>query len=238
MIHILLFIFIILIHGMSFASDFQKQPVPIYPYQSSIILQDDFLSGTVTSGSLGTLGWNASNGSNSYIASETNHPGILRRDTSSASGTVATLQLYQGSSNAISGALPRTYIFVVRLNNNDANTTLRVGDANSVLGNPPSDGMYLEKLDADTNWFCITRTGSTQTRTDSGVAVNTSFNTFMFNRSSTGVIFTINNAVACTHTTNVSSAGINPMMQGINSVAASKTYDIDYFQIVYTGLAR
>lgn len=217
--------------------DIQIQDGMLYPYQSSVEVQDEFTSGTTTGTQLGALGWGAGNGTTSIITGEANRPGIYRRDTSAVSGTVATLQLFPHSSSVFAANLPHRVLFVARLNTNDANTTMRMGIGNSVIANPPGTGIYFEKADADTNWFCVTESG-TRTRTDSGIAVDTNFNTFEYKRFSTSVEFYINGALVCTNTANLSTALSNPFSHIINSAAASKTMDIDYFQLQLTGLTR
>lgn len=223
---------------LAFGSDLQTQQNPLYPYRSSIFLQEEFLGGSTASNSIGALGWNAANGTVSNLAGETNRFGIIRRDTSAVSGTVATLAINSGSAAATDPSLSHRILFASRLNTNDANTTVRIGALNSPALSPPANGIYFEKLDADTNWFCITRTGGVETRTDSTIAVNTSFNTFEYSRNSSGVQFRINNSLVCTHTTNITATFINPGLHIVNSAAAAKTIDTDYAQIIFTGLSR
>jgi len=220
-----------------FCGDVQIQRTPLYPYQTSVELQDEFTSGTGVTTFIGNLGWGAGNGTVSIITSEANRPGIYRRDTSAVSGTIATLQLFPHSSAVFAANLPHRIVFAVRLNTNDANTTVRIGIANSVIGNPPGTGIYFEKADVDTNWFCVTESGAI-TRTDSGVAVDTNFNTFEYRRLSASVEFYLNGTLVCTNTTNLSASFSNPFTQIINSAAASKTMDVDYFQLQLTGLTR
>lgn len=223
--------------SIGICGDLQVQSVPLYPYQSSVELQDEFTSGTGVSGVIGNLGWGFGNGTVSIITSEANRPGIYRRDTSAAAGTIATLQLFPHSSSVFAANLPHRVVFIVRLNNNDADTLLRVGIANSVVGNPPGTGIYFEKANADTNWFCVTESGGI-TRTDSTVAVNTSFNVFEYRRLSASVEFYLNGTRVCTNTATLSSSLSNPFVQLINNAAASKTVDIDYFQLQLSGLTR
>lgn len=235
----LIWFFLILLCGLpfsflAFGSDIQTQQNPLYPYRSSMMQQDDFITGN-GSGSWGVLGWTSS-GTLSVQGSETNRPGILRIDTGAVSGTQARISY--SNSGAIDPAAASTTLWAVRLNTNDANTTLRIGSANSVAANPPANGVYFEKLDADTNLFCITRAATVQTRTDTGVAVNTSFNTLSMTRNSSGVLFYLNNALVCTHTTNIPTQFISPYVFIINSAAASKTVDVDYFQIMMNSLVR
>lgn len=217
-------------------SDLQTQRNPLYPFQSSLFLQDDFVSGASASGSIGNLGWSTQNGTTSYQSSIANRPGILRRDTSAVINTIAALHL--SPATPMLASMNHQMVWIARLNTNDANTTVRIGVQASVVGNPPNDGIYLEKLDADTNWFCVTRSGGVQTRTDSTIAVNTSFNTFSHSRNASSVIFSINNTAVCTHTTNIPTVVLGPNLQIVNSAAAAKTIDIDYAQFIITGLAR
>lgn len=230
---------VLLIGTRAFAGELQQEQSTLYPYKSQIIWQDEFLTGNTTSEDIGSLGWRFSNGTTSLLLSEVNRPGILRRDTGAGAGTIATTYLY-GSSDTILGTVRHDITWMVRLNNNDANTTQRVGAANSVFAiSPPDHGIYFEKLDADTNWFCVTRDATVETRTNSGIAVNTSFNTFRYERLASSVVFSINNINVCTNTTNIpSTIYITPWTLIVNSAAAAKTMDHDYFQIRITSLVR
>lgn len=232
-------VFVIVSSLASFAigSDIQIQDDVLYPYQTSVELQEEFVSAGTSTGNLGNYGFGLANGTTSSIASETNRPGILRRDTSAVSGTITTVTLFPHSSSVFAANLPHRIVWVTRLNTNDANTTMRMGIGNSTVASPPGTGIYFEKADADTNWFCVTESG-TRTRTDSGVAVDTNFKTFEYRRLSASVEFYINGALVCTNTADLSTALSNPFTQIVNSAAASKTMDIDYFQLQLTGLTR
>lgn len=222
---------------LAFGSDIQTQQSTLYPYQSSVEISDDFLSGINTNGTSGQLGWIINGGTSTNLASIAGRPGLFQKNTSGVSGTIAQLVL-AGTSSNIDPASNHQIRFIARLNTNDANTTLRIGAANAYSSDPPANGTYFEKLNGDTNWFCITRNGGVETRTDSGIAVTTNFDTFFFSRNSSGVLFYINNVLGCTHTTNISATQYNPGLHIVNSAAASKTVDIDYFSLRITGLTR
>lgn len=219
----------------AFASDLTIPQSTLYPYRSSIELQDEFITGIASSGSVGNLGWNTS-GTIAAAISETNRLGIFQLTTTAVSGTVARINWFTATS--IDPALPTSIIWVVRLNTNDANTTVRIGASNNPSANPPNEGIYFEKLDADTNWFCVTRAASAQTRTDSTIAVSTSFATFSYVRNSSGVAFSINNAQVCSHTATIPTVFVEPSLYIINSAVAAKTLDVDYFQMKITGISR
>jgi hypothetical protein len=201
----------------------------LYDYTSEIKLQDDFMFGTNSSGTLGSLGWNLSGGAVSYQASVENHIGIVRRTTSAVSGTVSFTSP-QGAGGGIPDEHAYTVTFVVRSNNADAETTLRVGVMDD-LTSAPTDGIYFERLAADTNWFCVTRASSTETRTDTGVAGDTNWHTFTIERTATSAIFTLDGTVESTQTTNLSTSNLIPAVQMTNTAAADKSYDIDYAEI-------
>lgn len=220
----------------SWASNLTQQQSNLYTFQSTIAIQEDFLTGGTSSTNIGNLGWTSS-GTITVPASETNRLGIVKLDTTAVSATVARIHFNQAV--AIDPALPTILKWTLRLNTNDANTTLRFGAQNSAAGNPPAEGIYIEKLDADTNWFCITRAGAVQTRTDSTVAVTTNFTAFSYTRNSSGVQFSINNVNVCSlMTTNIPTVFISPEVFIINSAAASKTVDLDYFQLFISGIVR
>lgn len=238
----LIWFFLILICGLpfsflAFGSDLQTQQNPLYPFQSSVYVSDDFISGLNTNGTTGALGWIINGGTTTNLASVAGRPGLLQKNTSGAFPTIAQL-VTSGTSSVLDAASNHSILFVARLNTNDANTTIRIGAANAFSANPPADGIFLEKLDADTNWFCVTRSGGVQTRTDSGTAITTNFTNFSYTRNSSGVLFTIGNTLVCTNTTNITTAQIAPGLHIVNSAAASKTVDIDYFRLIITGLTR
>lgn len=235
----LIWFFIILLCGLpfsflAFGSDIQSQQSPLYPYRSSVMLQDDFLTGN-GSGSWGDLGW-LSAGTVSIIGSEVNRPGIVRLDTGAVSATQARISF--SNSAAYDPANPHRILWMARVNTNDANTTIRIGAGNSVATSPPTHGIYFEKLDADTNWFCVTRSGGVQTRTDSTTAVDTNFNTFLFVRNSSGATFYINGTQVCSQSTNIPTAFVSPYVFIVNSAAAAKTVDADYYEGYFFGLTR
>lgn len=225
---------------LAYGSDLTTQQSTLYPYQSSVFLQDEFATGSGTaSGSVGSLGWALIGGTGVAIVSEANRPGLIRRETSAVSGTTATIRISTATDVLFDPALPAINTFIARLNTNDANTTVRIGQMNASTANPPTNGIYIEKLDGDTNWFCITRSGGVETRVDSSVAVSTSFAVHSYTRNSSGVQFKINNVNVCSlMTTNITTTLLTPAVQITNSAAANKTIDVDYFQLIVTGLVR
>jgi len=235
-------IFIVVLNAIAFGSESEIQRSSLYPYKSQVIFKDEFLSGSTTSGAIGTLGWGFSNGTVSQLPSITNRPGLLRRDTGAGAGTVTSLRLNINTSATFAADMSHDVLWMVRANQNDTDTAVRVGSATPTFTtDPPTDGIYFEKLYADTNWFCITRSASVETRTDSGIAVSTNFITLSYQRvvsPTSSVVFQINGTTVCTHTATMPTALVSPWTHIVNQAAASKTLDHDYIQFRIYGLTR
>lgn len=214
---------------LAFGSDIQTRQSSLYPFHSIIELQDDFIPGLTSNGTLGTLGWFTSGGTATSIAGEPNEPGIFRKETTAVSGTVAPL-LLSGTQTSMDVDSQFDMLLRGRLNTNDANTTMRIGFSNGCTISIVN-GIYFEKLDGDTNWFGVTNQGGVSTRTDTGVAVNTSFNYFEIKKRPGVISFRINGALVATNTTNIPVTGYQYCDQIINSAAANKTFDHGYFQL-------
>jgi len=214
---------------------------PIYDFTTEIVLQDEFASGGTSNLTIGVLGWAMGGGTATSQASEANEIGIVRRDTSTSSGTVAYTSLATTGGLVQSAGTNTDLLWRLRVNNNDNDTIVRIGAFAAINGVPPGDGNFFEDGGADTNWQCVTRVGAaTQTKTDSGVAVETtSFHKFRYIRTgTTDVKFYIDGVLVCTHTTNLTSTTISPTVYIRNGAAASKTLDIGYFELTYTGITR
>jgi len=192
--------------------------------------EDSFMGGQVAPGSIGQLGWGSGGGVAATVpVSEANRVGLIQRSTGASPGQFAYIHL-----NWTQGGLPAGTAYLhyeFRLNTNDSDTRFRIG-AMYLVNTDPTDGEYLEKLDADSNVFCVTRAAGTQTRTDSGVSANTVFNSADVNRTgNTAVEFKINGVTVCNHTANIPTAqGLTIGAQIRNNAAAAKTFDLDHFK--------
>jgi hypothetical protein len=196
---------------------------------------EDWGGGGTTSGFVGLLGWGFSSATLAAQTSEANHPGIERMSIGAVSGTVGVLFLTVGGSLVL--LLPaETFdlIWIVRLNSNDANTTCRVGLSGQTT-NPPTNGLYFEKLAADTNWFRVARSGGTETREDTGVATSAGWVKFRIRRKDASTIgFTVDAGSEADIATNVPTAAASPLVQLVNTAAAAKNLDLDYMDLQIT----
>jgi hypothetical protein len=214
----------------------------LFLYRSELFIEDDFVSGSTSSGTVGQLGWAVANGTTSYVAAtDKDHPGILRRDTSAVSGTVASLSLNPSQFVIFGMASPVVVdmTWLVKLGQKDANTTVRVGLCNGPTSSTPGDGIYFETLDADTNWFGRNNpNGGAGVRVDSGIAAGTDWVTLRLIASATQTIFSVNGTEVVNANPQMVNVAWNPFLHIINSAAAAKTVDVDRFQMLMTGLSR
>lgn len=210
----------------------------LYDYRNAIEMQEEFGTGSTSSGLIGQLGWFSAGGTFSLIDSEANRVGIVRKDTSASSGTVSHLIL-SGNQRFYNANNTLQWKWIVRPNQIDANTTIRVGQSLTCTISPITTGIYFERLDADTNWFAVTNEATSATRTDTGIVATAAWIIFSIEKvSNTSVRFYINNVIVATHTTNLPSTQNSPCAQIVNSAAASKTMDFDYWETKITGITR
>lgn len=153
--------------------------LPGWPSRDYFKSEDWCIGGAVPSSSLnrpaGELCWWGEGLAGGYAAGtdqEAGHPGVRRL---SVTGVGA-----QGGAEATasSGTLTRSdkfdSIWVVKPVVLDSNSRVRFGFSADMGTDPPQRGFYFEKLNADTNFFAVTRESGTQTRVDTGVLAATS----------------------------------------------------------------
>lgn len=204
-----------------------RQGQDFYNYRTMFSAQDDFITGIASSGAVGKLGW-VTAGTVTAQASEANRPGIMRVDTGAVSGTVARLSA--ANSSAFDASLDHTLTWIARCNTPDNATLLRIGSGSSVAGNPPNNGIYFEKLAADVNWHAVIRAAAVPVdRIDTLVPVNTSFKVFAHVMKNNVVTFFIDYQQVATIPVTTFNATISPYGFILNSAAAAKTFDVDYF---------
>lgn len=204
--------------------------------------EDDFVSGSTTSGAIGELRWMSANGLTSADTAAAGRPGIVRRDTSTTSGQYAYTMLANASAGPITPADNFDVTYIFRLNQADTDTLARIGLASAAASNPPGNGVYLEKLAADTEWQAVTRGAGVQTRTPFAPVATVTAAAWVKLRirraSATQIGFTLNGGTEVLVTTNLPTVPLNPFFAVHNAVAASKTIDVDYFSALVTGLNR
>jgi hypothetical protein len=209
------------------------------PPEQFAYVWDDFMVSAGASQLIG-IGWFLLGGTATVQPSEASRPGILRRFTSAASGTYAVCYVQ----NTVTGSLlPANFFdvtFIVRPNTIDADTLLRIGLGASATSNPPADGIYLEKLAADTAWFGVTRAASSENRAATGVTVvaGTWYKLRLRRIDASTVGFTVNGGTEVTATLTIPTTAMQPFFAIFNAAAADKTLDIDFFDCLLTQLSR
>ena len=186
-----------------------------------------------------------------------NHPGLRRIQT----GTTATNQAELQTTAAAAGSMPWSSFFdVIWVFNGvqtDANTKHRIGLSNDAGGDPPTDGVYLERLTTDTNWFMVVMASSSPTRHDTGIAHGTGWFTSRFRRiSSTTVGMTLCSGDGCTLSAEVTFCASGCTVTSANvptgtgdadarliafvetATNAAKALMIDYVDRIITGIVR
>jgi hypothetical protein len=208
-------------------------------------LVDEFMRGGNSSSAIGDLGWYLNNGTAAYVDAETGHPGIRRFSTTGTISTLCTLSLIGSGTEGVlkpDGSFIVEYIF--RLTQVDTDTMFRIGLGQSYTGDPPSNGIYVEKLYADTNLYALCRSGGSQSSRVSlgALAAGTWYHLTIRRRNTADIGFHLgdvsNWSDTAKITTNVPTAALNPIMQMRNQTAVAKTFDVDAFQLFDNGLAR
>lgn len=101
---------------------------------------------------------------------------------------------------------------------------------------------YDDSAHADTDWRCVTTAGGTSTTTDTNVPITTTptFQKLTIRRSTTHILFSINDTQVCDHTTNLPTAIISVMPGRITDEAAGgvEELDLDYWDYYESGISR
>lgn len=216
--------------------------VTIWDPTTTFFIKDEFAwrSNSCATG-VGELRWVCANGALTMQPSETGRPGIFRREQAVASGVIASLHTRTtGGTGIFSPADSFDTLWILRLVTNDANTTLRVGVMNDVAAAaPPTDGIYLERLLTDTKWHVVSRAGGTQTRQNSQITTNaTDWIALRIRRTDASTILFSFAATEVTTNTNVPTAILQPAVQLLSGTAGARDVDLDYFDLLITGLSR
>lgn len=196
---------------------------------ATVRLTEEFLGGTQAQGQLGELGWFFTNGAMTSPTAVAGHPGVVRRTSGTTINQVATL----GLSGATKSFLPdiTDWTWIVRpVDVTDVTTRIGLIDANT--SDPPANGVYLERLTADTNWFLVTRAAATQTRVDTGVAYSATWLKAAFVNANGTVSVSINGGAPISSNTNLpTTTSLMPLAQIIPALASARSMDFDHFTL-------
>jgi hypothetical protein len=196
------------------------------------------------------LGWQNGNfsGSGGSITPDTNHPGLFALNCGGNLTCRWFLNPFAGNISSNQTFHPdytfeTTLIFRPTSSNTTTGVDYRFGLFSDITANPPADGIYLEKLSSDSNWFCVTRASSTQTRTDAGVAfaADTFFKLRVRRVDGTTMGCKVDSASEVTQTTNIPANGSN-LYVGFQTITPNDGLNhfnhMDLFVYSVTGLTR
>jgi hypothetical protein len=175
-------------------------------------------------------------------------PGNVDLETGTTSGSIGAFYI-PARTTAFDPSSNFDMTFRVKADSS-SNVTARAGYGDSTSSfDAPANGIYLEHLDTDTNWFCVARASSTQARTNSAVAFGTSWIWLRVRRKDASTIGctvattmanVLNTANEVTVTTNIPTAGTGMLSFTMikNTAAADKHWALGYFDNIITGLTR
>jgi hypothetical protein len=230
---------------------------------SSVIqLVDDFVGMTGSTGGWGQLGWSGTGAgtTNAYVDSVANHPGILKLNTATTSGSLAAIFLSAGNAAVFPDITSFTNWearWVVKLGAT-TNLTAFVGFAypSYVAGDPPNYwlGVRFDPGAGDTDWTVQTRiNGATgHSEADTGqLATSTDWFTIRLRSTVVGTIgFSVAKnggafstektacASGCDITTNIPAQIMSPFMNVITRTTSAASMQVDWFAFKARGLSR
>lgn len=191
----------------------------------------------------GELGWTlvntAGGGSIAHQDGALGHPGVERLHTGIGAANTVGLVLNNGSSPVEFREL-WDFLVTVAVVTNDSNTAVKLGLTFYGTQANPANGVYIEKAAADTNWFFTRRASSSNTRTDSGIAVDTSYHRFRMRRiDASNIGFSVDGGTETVVSTGLPSSGIgsgDPTIHLLSASAVDCQLDVDRFGLNLTGL--
>lgn len=206
------------------------------------ILRDEFCIASTETGEIGELGWSFTNGTWNLIPPEASHPGICRRASTAVSGTVASAYMGGGGTAlVVRWDQVDEQTWVLRPLTTDADYDVRIGFFSDGTANPPSNGVYFERLAADTSWYGVTRAGGSQTRSAALLTFAGDFVKLRIRRIDASTVgFTVNGGTEVTQTGNVF-AGTTNLVIGFQIIPTStnaRSVDVDAFVHVFPAIAR
>lgn len=200
---------------------------------------DDFVSGSTTNGTVGKWGWIVTATTvDGAVSGEADHPGVIKL-TPSSGGAYGYIRSAQSGTGPIHSSSMFDVTWRVKPLEVLSTTTARVGLGADSGQNPPASGIYFEKVTTDTNWFAVTRSGGTQTRTDTGVAYTAAWTKLEFYRKDASTIgFRVNGGTEITHTANIPSVALTSFAASKGEVSLMHSIYIDRIDLRVTGLNR
>lgn len=206
-----------------------------------VCVEDDFVHTTVTSGSIGTLNWSVG-GQAGYTfgasTGNTDHPGLVRlkpdNDTGDANYLYSNATVYP----LLQGIEEYWQTWILLDNNTLGEVNTIVGISSTIDYAAGTDGIYFYvDYSADNQWQARTIASSTATDTDTGVTLSNSWVRLDIHYTPTSVAFYIDKVLVATHTTNIPTGDMQPVLAVEcdatgNGQALSNVF-LDYYALTY-----
>jgi hypothetical protein len=196
---------------------------------------DEFFVSSNETGEVGQLNWSFTNGSVTTPNAVANRPGMITRTSGATAAQVASLYPGLASSNTrilMSDWTEQWWVFQQVATSTDH--IQRYGLFADAAANPSTDGVYLERLTADTTWFSVTRTGGVETRKNTGQAYTTNWRKLQLKKNGTAIEFYLDGSLVTTHSAAenipIGTVGVLPGAQITPTTATSRSFNLDFFR--------
>ena len=204
-------------------------------------IREDFITGRIGTGQLGTMGWMYSGGqSPTVLASYGNHPGIIRFATNAALNNRCVV-FHLGTTEKIllhTALFELTFIFkLVSI----ANVRVFFGAIDSIANAPGNRDRAGFEFDTtgDTYWMKCCGDGSASTRTATDIAVaQESMYKLKIARTGSGFDFYVNGVNKGTVTGNLPNTGLVYGFSIETLTTSARLVDMDFARIYLPGISR
>ncbi len=211
-----------------------------YAPESVLDIFDDFISGSLVSGGVGSLGWNYSADA-VLTAQAANHPGIIYIRTTAVLNNRAYMYLLKSvSENILIYTDLYEVTFIVKIPTADAKVFIGVIDNISAApGNQSRAGFEFDTGVPDTYWMMCAGDGAAPTRTATDIAPNSMvYYKLKVKKLTTNYEFYIADILKGTLTTNLPSANLN-IGVSIETLEEDKNkLYVDFFRLKQAGITR
>ena len=227
--------------------DLQTQTKNVLPFDQSRLsykvfsLREDFPNNVTTTKQIGTHGWQVVLGSGGSIVGASfttvEHPGLIqiRSGTTINNQTILHLGSSTGSIFDPNAVFDSTWVLRAGDSTPITDSRYRLGFGDAVAGEAPTDGLYIETLSGDANWFGVCRASDTETRVDTGEVVATSWIRLRIRRIDASTIgFTAGSQSEVVCTTNVPTVVLNMFTSVKTEDTVNNFFTMDYMSLEFS----
>ena len=206
---------------------------------SSMLFEyDDFgVGGSGTTNQIGKLGWEMAGGTVALIAGVINHPGIIEMSSTNVANTPHRLAWRLVLGQVDPGMLFDMMSILLPVGVT-TNFIIRTGLAATWSVNPPTNGIYFESDPVGGNWFRVTKVDASVTRIDTTFALAAWVKLRVRRIDATNIGFTVYPNAEQLNTTNIPVVVLSPGFQLVPQIAVIQKLDVDYSDLLITGMTR